>query len=41
VGVAGMALGQDAAYGDETDREGGRDGKEVPLQEHLPTDFAG
>jgi hypothetical protein len=35
-----MALGQGAAGGGEGDDGSRRDGKKIPLQEHLPTDFA-
>jgi hypothetical protein len=36
-----VTTGQGAAGGAESEREGGGDGEEKPLQEHLPTDFAG
>jgi hypothetical protein len=38
--VPRVALRQSDAGDAEGEREGGRDGKNVPLQKHLPTDFA-
>jgi hypothetical protein len=36
-----VGLGLRATRGGEGDREGSRDGKNIPLQKHLPTDFTG
>jgi hypothetical protein len=46
VGVATMALGRvTLGHGDpgeaEGERQDSRNGKNIPLQKHLPTDFAG
>jgi len=36
-----VTVGEGAAGDDKGDRESSRDGENRPLQEHLPTDFAG
>jgi hypothetical protein len=41
VNLRRVAFGESAAGGDEGDRHDSRDAEKIPLQEHLPTDFAG
>jgi hypothetical protein len=41
VNLRRVTFGESAAGGDEGDRHDSCGGKRIPLQEHLPTDFAG